>query len=590
MGTTADKLNRLVDTKEGIRQEINRAYETEEISTSDTFDSYIQKLEEHPFYLKGLVEGTVESIKLSNVTSISDYAFYLCNNLTEVSFPNATSIGQYTFHACNSLTSVSFPIVTSIGNGAFQSCRGLTSASFPEATSISAYVFYDCSSLTSVSFPNATSIGNYAFSSCKSLTSVSFPNATSIGKDAFNSCSSLTSVSFPNATSIGNYAFFSCKSLTSVSFPNATSIGKDAFNSCSSLTSVSFPNATSIGNYAFFSCKSLTSVSFPNATSIGKDAFNSCSGLTGVSFPNATSIGDQAFNSCSKLTTIYVGTNTSTVCTLSNTNAFNRCTNLTNIYVPYSLVNSYKSATNWSSYASKIKAYEQPVECITLSITADDVIGNATSTTVYYTAECTYTKEGVLQAGTKVFTGKAISESFEQNTSTADTVQRTISLTFLGKTATTTITQGVWLSQFISVTTSGISNYGWVTADSTYNVDGYDVYMSNNKGVDSSNAVMKLECIGYTDLTLYIRSYAESTYDYTIASNANADTYPTVYSSSDTKAHTRGKQKPGTTLSSYTAVNYTGLSDNDIIYIVFRKDSSGARGDDRGYVLIPKLI
>ena len=67
-------------------------------------------------------------------------------------------------------------------------------------------------------------------------------------------------------------------------------------------------------------------------------------------------IDNYAFYGCSNLTTIYVGTNTSTVCTLSNTNAFNRCTSLTNIYVPASLVNSYKSATNWSNYADKIKA------------------------------------------------------------------------------------------------------------------------------------------------------------------------------------------------------------------------------------------
>ena len=112
--------------------------------------------------------------------------------------------------------------------------------------------------------------------------------------------------------------------------------------------------------------------------------------------------------------------------------------------------------------------------------------------------------------------------------------------------------------------------------------------MSNNKGIDSSNAVMKLECVGYTDLTLYIRSYAESSYDYTIASNTNASTYPTSYSSSDTKAHTRGNQQSGTTRSSYTAVNYTGLTDNSIIYITFTKDSSSASGDDRGFVLIPK--
>ena len=187
-----------------------------------------------------------------------------------------------------------------------------------------------------------------------------------------------------------------------------------------------------------------------------------------------------------------------------------------------------------------------------------------------------------------VFTGKATSNSFEKNTSTTDTIQRTISFTFLGKTATTTITQGVWVDKLITVTTEGISKYGWVTADSKYNVDGYDVYMSDNKGVNSSQAVMKLECVGYTELTIYIRSYAESSWDYTIASNANASTYPTSSSSSDTKAHTSGIQKPGTTLSDYTAVTYTGLKDNDIIYIVFRKDGSGNHNDDRGYVLIPK--
>ena len=133
-------------------------------------------------------------------------------------------------------------------------------------------------------------------------------------------------------------------------------IGRNAFYRCNNLTKVSFPNATGIGSNAFYRCNNLTEVSFPNATGIGFSAFELCSSLTEVSFPVAKSIGNYAFRSCSGLTTIYVGTNTSTVCTLSNTNAFNNCTNLTNIYVPASLVDSYKSATNWSNYASKIKA------------------------------------------------------------------------------------------------------------------------------------------------------------------------------------------------------------------------------------------
>ena len=85
-------------------------------------------------------------------------------------------------------------------------------------------------------------------------------------------------------------------------------------------------------------------------------AFYGYSTLTNVSFPVVTSIDGYALQYCSSLTTIYVGTESDTICTLSNTNAFNNCTNLTNIYVPASLVDSYKSATNWSNYASKIKA------------------------------------------------------------------------------------------------------------------------------------------------------------------------------------------------------------------------------------------
>ena len=126
MGTITDKLNYLISTKEGIRQELNRAYETEEISTSDTFNSYIQKLEEHPFYLKGLIEGTIESIKLSNVTSIGSGAFDSCSSLTSVSLPKVTSIGNQSFQNCSSLTSISFPKVSSIGYGTFQGCSSLT--------------------------------------------------------------------------------------------------------------------------------------------------------------------------------------------------------------------------------------------------------------------------------------------------------------------------------------------------------------------------------------------------------------------------------------------------------------------------------
>ena len=251
MGTTTDKLNRLISTKEGIRQEINRAYGVEKVSTSDTFNSYIQKLEEHPLYLLEYIERTIKSIKVSNVTAI--------------------------------------------GNGAFRGCDNLSNASFP----------------------NATSIGTEAFAYCDNLSNVSFPNATSIGSDAFRACP-LSSVFFPNATSIDSGAFRAC-SFSNVSFPNVTYLGANSFRACEGLTIASFPKLEQIAG-----------------------------GSTGF-------IKSGVFYGCSNLTTLYIGTEISTVCALG-VGAFQGCPNLANIYVPASLVDSYKSATNRISYASKIKA------------------------------------------------------------------------------------------------------------------------------------------------------------------------------------------------------------------------------------------
>ena len=72
--------------------------------------------------------------------------------VTEDDSQGLTSIGDYAFSYCSELTSVTIPdSVTSIGNGAF----------------------YDCSGLTSVIIGNGvTSIGGYAFSGCSGLTSV----------------------------------------------------------------------------------------------------------------------------------------------------------------------------------------------------------------------------------------------------------------------------------------------------------------------------------------------------------------------------------------------------------------------------------
>lgn len=110
-----------------------------------------------------------------NVTSIGDYAFTSCTNLTSVTIPNSvTSINKAAFRGCSGLTSVAIPnSVTSIGASAFRECSGLTSVTIPNSvTSIGWYAFMNCSNLKSVHIgTGVTSIENYTFYS-QNLTDV----------------------------------------------------------------------------------------------------------------------------------------------------------------------------------------------------------------------------------------------------------------------------------------------------------------------------------------------------------------------------------------------------------------------------------
>jgi hypothetical protein len=200
-----------------------------------------------------------------------------------------------------------------------------------------------------------------------------------------------------------------------------------------------------------------------------------------------------------------------------------------------------------------------------LTITADDIPeGSLTTTTLHYSA----ITNGVTFFGDYIenieLTG-SVEVEVEANLSTTDTVERLISFTYLGVTAETTITHGVYCPQVYTVNLN--NQWRLSTSVSNPNSDTYEgVYESySNHNVANQGASMYITIKGYETFKLYIRSYAESNYDYIMVSQLDkALTNSSSYSNTSlVKAHTCGNQQSGTSISSYKLVEFTGIDEGE---------------------------
>ena len=190
---------------------------------------------------------------------------------------------------------------TTIGDYAFSGCNELTSVDLPNTvTDIKEYAFSDCTSMTSITMSSSLiNIEEWAFDNCEGLTSITIPvNVKSIGRGAFN-YSGLKSIIIPGSVeTIGNGAFSSCAELTSIHVSaintNFSAVGGVLYNKDKTIL-YQFP-AGKIGSF-----------DIPNTvTEILGRAFEGCSGLTSVTIPNSvTSIGDNAFSRCSLTSPVY---------------------------------------------------------------------------------------------------------------------------------------------------------------------------------------------------------------------------------------------------------------------------------------------
>ena len=281
---TADKLQKLLETKAAIRQAIvNKGVE---VADDTVFADYANKISEieagssggseymNPdFYEIRTVGGTNynglfayywgASLDLSNfdgdkATSMG-YMFNNCFNLESLDLSNfdtseVTSM-IYMFNGCSRLTSINFSSfdvsnVRDMSN-MFYGCTGLTSLDLSNFNTSNAtdmrYMFYNCKSLESLDLSNfdtskVTNI-SYMFNGCTGLTSLDLSHfntsqVTTIGS-IFYGCTSLTSLNLSSwdiskATSLSS-VFYNCTALTDLQAPKNISAALDV-SRCPNLT------------------------------------------------------------------------------------------------------------------------------------------------------------------------------------------------------------------------------------------------------------------------------------------------------------------------------------------------------------------
>ena len=301
MGTTAQKLNKILETKEAIRTAINNKGGT--LTTTDTFASYPSAIDSLPSggndWLKEYLDETKNASYLfcgysQNSANSTWYYNLTYERLQSILSYNTTSNVTdmtYMFYYCNQLTTIPLIDTSLVTNmsGMFYHCERLTTISLLDTNSVTNMdaMFYWCL--------NLTTIPKLVTSSCTTMSQM------------FYKCSNLITIPQLDTSKVidMSYMFFDCFKLATIDITHMN------------ITS------TSNSNQFAYECYSLTKLIIRNMNSIPKlnsNSFSDCYHFTGTTDPTYNPQGLKDGR----------------------------------IYVPDDKVDALKTATNWTRYADII--------------------------------------------------------------------------------------------------------------------------------------------------------------------------------------------------------------------------------------------
>lgn len=565
--------------------------------TSITLSPTLKKIGSQAFY-----QTALSSVELpEGLESLGQFAFDLVKTLTEVHIPmSVTDLNEYgVFHRCSGITKFTGKFATEDGRALVRGVRLVdyaagnpaTSYSVPEGITTIGYALDNCTLLKELELPTTLEYIPH-LEGCTLVTirskALTPPRSTISPWKPFKNSS--TAQIFVPAESVDKYkaasGWYTYKDIICGYYDDISNVvlsdkkivyyatekvepsklaGFGATYVCTIYDETTGrgeicfdADITTIPNNAFLNKSALTSVSIPEGvTTIGSDAFYGCTSLESVDLPNTlTEIGMSAFYRCSSLSEIVIPSGVKTIAAY----VFQSCNNLKVVKLPSTI-------TQIGYYAFL----------------------DATSlTTVYCDA----------------LTPPSLSSSFENTNSTfriyvpSDAVSSYQTKWSAYKTriyGRYVMNDDIPVGYSVTLKADA-NNYAWVKS-STYanpNVELYDgVFESTNVRMDDSESVMYIDINGLTSFSFYIKASSESSFDKVMVSqldmpiNGNTSTYN---NSAVVKATASGTGKD----SDWSIDGYTKVSFDDIdggahrITVIYSKDDEDNKGNDTGYVLIPR--
>lgn len=291
----------------------------------------------------------------AGVTKLGASVFYGSENLTSVDFANSnvTSIGDYAFNNCENLTEINLSGIKNIGEYAFADCNlnySTQALDFSGVETIGANAFYDNSNLKKIdNYNDLTSVGDYAFNSQldEFIIDDTLKNQLTLGNSALNVQSLIinyTSITAEDIEKI-NISASSLVLNSPIELPDLTGDSFDTtkssvhsgalFKKFMSVTSITFNNTENfkIGDYQFANFRNLKTITtnggkineVGNYAFYSKNTASSANKLSSIDLTACTKIGDSAFQDCVNLKVEHVNQNdTDTLLDLSNVQTFGK--------------------------------------------------------------------------------------------------------------------------------------------------------------------------------------------------------------------------------------------------------------------------